>query len=448
MNKYYKPKGLANFTGNCYMNSLLQCLYYCIEFRDKILGVDFDEENSMVLLLKELFKEFKISQKSVIYPSKIKQKLNENELFKNGEGSDATDLLDFIFNSIYYELKPENSFTETVNYESKIYDKNAMLEEAKEDIMTKTILDEIFLGIYEKDSKCLNGHHKYSFQIEYKIVFFLEKISKLLNKNEFDLYDCFKYNYIYKEKTKDKCYNNYCSKNMDSYEKIFENPKILVIILDRGYNKKYDKKVHFDFEIDISEYMDEKEKNKNSNTYQLIGISIHRGTTGKYGHYVSICLCDDNKYYYFNDSSSSEVNNSYITQILQYSSPYILFYRRVEREKNKPKTKYKNKRIEIEAKGHKETIIEQTSKYLKNYEFNQRSSDEYQWKGEKKRKVISKFFGDGVEFYFEAPILKVKCCNTSIYSNKTFFTIKYSDLKYNSFLDIFNEKFCSFFHEI
>ena len=446
MNKYFKPKGLANFTGNCYMNSLLQCLYYCIEFRDKIIDVDFDEENSMVVLLKELFKEFKTSQKSVIYPSKIKQKLKENELFKNGEGSDATDLLDFIFNSIYYELKPENSFTETVNYESKIYDKNAMLEEAKEDIMTKTILDEIFLGIYEKDSKCLNGHHKYSFQIEYKIVFSLEKISELLNKNDFDLYDCFKYNYIYKEKTKYKCYNNYCYKNMNSYEKIFENPKILVIILDRGYNKEYDKKVHFDFEIDISEYMDEKEKNKNSNTYQLIGISIHKGTTGKYGHYVAICLCDDNKYYYFNDSSFSEVNNSYMTQIIQYSSPYILFYRRVEKEKNK--FKFKNKRFEIHAKGHKETIIEQTSKYLKNYEFNQRSSDEYQWKGEKNRKVISKFFGDGVEFYFEAPILKVKCCNSSTHRNKTFFTIKFNDLKYNSFIDIFNEKFSSFFHEI
>ena len=52
----YKPKGLVNFAGNCYMNSLLQCLYYCIEFRNKILDIDFKEDNSIVLLLKELFK--------------------------------------------------------------------------------------------------------------------------------------------------------------------------------------------------------------------------------------------------------------------------------------------------------------------------------------------------------------------------------------------------------
>lgn len=445
MNKSFKPKGLVNFTSNCFMNSLLQCLYYCIEFRNKILEIDFDEEDSMVLILKELFKEFQSSQKSIIYPFKIKEKLSKNEIFKNGTGSDSSDLFDFIFNSIYYELKPDNSFTETVNYESKIYDKKAMLQEAKDDIMTKTILDDIFLGIYEKESKCIQGHHKYSFQIEYKIVFSLEKISKLLNKNEFDLYDCFKYNYLYIEKTKDKCYNKHCSKNMYLYEKIYENPKILVIILDRGYNKIYDKRVHFDFEIDISKYMDETEKNKNSNTYQLIGVSTHKGSSGKYGHYISICLCDDNKYYCFNDSLVHEENNSSISNIIQTSSPYILFYRRVEKEKNKYKIR---KRIEIPSKCHKEVIIEHINKYLKNYEFIKKSMNEYQWKGEKNKKVIGNFFGEGVIFSFEAPILKVKFYDTSIYNNKTCFTIKYNDITNNSFIDIFNEKFISFFHEI
>ena len=117
MSKHYKPKGLVNYAGNCYMNSLIQCLYYCIEFRNKILEIDSDEEDSMVFILKELFKEMKTSQNSWVFPSKIKEKLNENELFKNGVGSDATDLLDFIFNSIYCELKPETSITETVDYD-------------------------------------------------------------------------------------------------------------------------------------------------------------------------------------------------------------------------------------------------------------------------------------------------------------------------------------------
>ena len=451
MSKHYKPKGLVNYAGNCYMNSLIQCLYYCIEFRNKILEIDSDEEDSMVFILKELFKEMKTSQNSWVFPSKIKEKLNENELFKNGVGSDATDLLDFIFNSIYCELKPETSITETVDYESKIYDKNAMLKEAKDDIMTKTILDDIFMGIYEKDSKCQSGHHKYSFQIEYRIVFSLENIYKLLKKTEFDLNDCFKYNYKYAENTKEKCYYNHCSQNMYSYEKIYENPKILVIILDRGYNKKFDLKVNFNFEIDITEYMDKTAKSNNSNIYKLIGVSTHKGITGKYGHYVSICLCEDNCYYYFNDRIVSMEDNSSVIQYLKQSSPYILFYRRVENEKNKPKISRNNKpkRIEVYSKSQKEIIIEQINKFLQNYEFSQISPNEYQWIIEKNKKVIkANFTQEDVQIYFEAKIQKIECCNAKTHDNKTFFTIKFSDITNDAFINIFQEKYNLFFRRI
>ena len=446
----YKPKGLVNFAGNCYMNSLLQCLYYCIEFRNKILDIDFKEDNSIVLLLKELFKEFKTSKSNYIYPLKIKEKLNENELFKNGVGADATDLLDFIFNSIHYELKPENSIAETVNYENKIYDKNAMLKEAKEDLMTKTILDDIFLGIYEKESKCKKGHSKFSFQIEYRIVFSLENISNLLGKDEFDLYDCFKYNYKAVEKTKEKCYSNHCKDTMSIYEKIYENPKILVIILDRGYNKKFDKKVNFDFEIDISEYMDKTEKNTNSNNYKLIGSLTHKGTTGRYGHYISFCLCDNNYYYSFNDRYTKKEEESSVIEYLQHSSPYILFYRRVDNNLTKSQIvkKYKNKRIEVYSKSTKEIIIEQINKYLKNYEFQKKSSNEFQWMKEKNRKIKVNFTSEEIEIIFEETIQKIRCCELYTHNNKYFFSMNINDSKGNYFLNSFIEKFISFFHEI
>ena len=442
MNDYYfKPKGLANYTCNCYMNSLLQCLYYCIDFRNKILEIDCTEDNSMVQSLKELFKELSISKKNYVYPLKIKEKLNENQLFKDGFGSDVVDLLDYIFNSITYELKQENSFTGTVNYENNIYDKNKMLREAKEDISTKTMLDDIFMGIYEKEYRGRKGHSKYSFQIEYRIVFSLEKVSKILNKNEFTLYDCFFYSYKCPEKTTEKCYCNHCNEFMSLYERIYENPKILIIILDRGYHKKYDKKVNFDLEIDISDYIDKDEKNNNSHIYKLIGVSTHIGSTGKFGHYISSCLSDNGCYYSFNDRSVIKEKDSSFTQ---KNSSYILFYKRVDNQGNSSKNMKNNriKRYEINTKSKKEIIIEQIIKYLKYYPF-QQNENEYLWSKEKDKTVKAIFINETIKFIFEQKSQSIY--NLNSYNNRSSFTLKLNEISSDKFLNVFKEKFNEFF---
>ena len=443
-NYYYKPRGLANFSCNCYMNSLVQCLYYCKEFRNKILEIDFYEENSMVLIFKKLFNELKTSKKNIIYPLDLKEKLNNNELFKNGTGADVVDLLDFLFNSIIYELKPEISNCETVNYENKIDNKLAMLKEAKEDISTKTILDDIFLGIYEKEFFCKNNHLKYSFQIEYRILFSLESISNFTKKNEFDLSDCFDYSYLNPEKTQENCYYSYCNREMKLIEKIYENPKILIIILDRGFHKKYDKKVTFKLEIDISKYVDQSAKNS-SNIYRLIGVSTHRGINGNGGHYTSICLCDDDNYYSFNDTIVNRLDPSHINDILQQNSPYILFYRREDNNRGLSKnTKSKNKKNEVISKSIIDIMAEQIKTYLKSYEFQKINKNEYQC-SYKDRKIIFKIEKEQANFLFEEKKQKIKCCDVEVYNNKSSFSLKLSEISNDSFMNVFKERFISFF---
>ena len=61
--------------------------------------------------------------------------------------------------------------------------------------------------------------------------------------------------------------------------------------------------------------------------HQLTGVWIHHGKSGNYGHYTSICLCDDNKYYNLNDTHSKLVDNIDESNI---GSPYILFYQRLD----------------------------------------------------------------------------------------------------------------------
>ena len=128
-------------------------------------------------------------------------------------------------------------------------------------------------------------------------------------------------------------------------------------------------------EIDIKKYIDDGMKNKNSNIYSLIGVSIHFGYSGIAGHYVSFCLCDDNKYYSFNDSLINKIGKDSIIETINRGSSYILFYRRKD-------YKFK-KRIEIKSKSTKEIIVEQTNKCLKNYTLSQ-NSDNFIWVNGKK----------------------------------------------------------------
>ena len=122
----------------------------------------------------------------------------------------------------------------------------------------------------------------------------------------------------------DKCQK--CEQKYTLVEKLFRTPKYLIIILDRGYNKICDKTVIYDEVLDLSDYIDD-ENYEYQAKYKLTGVCVHHGRSGKFGHYTSICLCDDNKYYHLNDSHSSILKN---TNELYENSPYILFYSRLE----------------------------------------------------------------------------------------------------------------------
>ena len=336
---YYKyPIGLANFNLNCYMNSLLQCLYYCVEFRDEFLKIDIKDSQPISKCLQTLMIGLKNCKANYLSPKEIKKELNKYELFKDGKEADVTDLLDQLFYSIINELNEEESICGTVNYEEKTFIKSAMFNDNKNEVNFNIIINKIFLGFYEKEYKCPTNlclHKKYSFQNEYKLVFPLEEISNKKKKN-LTLYDCFDYCFLNKQKNIEKCEKNGCKENLDLIEKIYEAPNILIIILDRGPNKNYKETIYFDEYIDISNYIDDDQKShKKYINYKLIGVITHLGYTGYYGHYISFCLCDDNNFYCFDDSRvtlkakrGGKKKNS-ITSLYEGTS-YVLFYQKMK----------------------------------------------------------------------------------------------------------------------
>ncbi len=70
-----------------------------------------------------------------------------------------------------------------------------MLNEIYNETYFNIIINKLFAGFYEKEFECENGHRKYSFQDEYRIIFSLEEISYFKKKKIYlTLYDCFEYN--------------------------------------------------------------------------------------------------------------------------------------------------------------------------------------------------------------------------------------------------------------
>lgn len=342
----YKPKGLKNYTLNCYMNSLLQCFYYIKDFRDYFLSNKFEKFKCICNSLKDVMHGLnKIDEQSFYVPKALKNEIKKYEFFEDNKGADVTDLLFKIFDKLISELESNDDLSDkTVIYENNVEDKEVMFKDTFKDIDFEIIINKLFLGFYEKQYKCDNGHIKYYFQEEYHIMLPLQEIYENLNyKENLNLYDCL--NYLYKNKndnSSDKSNENInisnneenndlyemcdkCEKHYILTEKIYRGPKILIIILDRGKNKKFNINVNFDETIDLNNYIDE-ENYKYSTNYKLIGVCSHFGSCGNCGHYKSICLCDDNNYYLFDDSFSDllKKKNFYI------GSPYILFYQRYE----------------------------------------------------------------------------------------------------------------------
>ena len=393
--KEYYPKGIKNLGLSCYMNSLLHCLFNITELRKFFIfcyeNKKFDKDTQPINYnFAKVMHELLYLDANYINPEYFRKAIGSiSNLFSDNKAADATDLFRNLIDSFLTELTPTGD--EGINFQGDTpMDKETMLNIIKKEIESNNIIYK-YINVYTLTQYKCPAHKGeiYSYESDSNITFFLDNIIK--NKKDkssaITLRECFLY--LQNEKENDEFFCPQCNKIIkgNSFDKIVCPPKILVIILNRGKGKKVTNRVIIDTILDISDFID-KNENRESIYYKLIGSCNHTGDSSPSGHYTATCLYK-NKYHYFNDSCFQKLSS------FQYlGEPYILFYRRQYLNDNDLEIKneiishYNNINIEENPSEMKkyETILSEVLKLFifnknkHNYKLNYNKNNVFIWK--------------------------------------------------------------------
>ena len=372
LKNYKEPTliGLNNIGATCFMNSTLQCLsqtasltnYFLKDSKKKrIIENNIWKQNKNLPQLTPIYLELikklwdKNKKGSSFSPNKFMETVEKmNPLFKKGQAGDSKDFIIFILEQIHKELKrPINSQTNSNIQLLDQYDKKKAFANFMNDFSKEcSIISDIFFGFTETTNVCLycknffNSQGKnnpicYNYGIFNCLIFPLEEVKNFRNNylanlniqinqnNSVTLNECFFYNQkteMFNGENRSNC--NICKQLFDSEytSRIYSSPNVLILILNRGKDNKYNIKLDFTETFDLTQFVVVKDRPQL--IYNLNGVITHFGQSGPNAHFIGFCKSPiNNKWYKYNDAFVNLVENVQ-KEIINFGTPYILFYQK------------------------------------------------------------------------------------------------------------------------
>uniref|UniRef100_A0A4W5PB90 ubiquitinyl hydrolase 1 n=1 Tax=Hucho hucho TaxID=62062 RepID=A0A4W5PB90_9TELE len=329
--------GLVNFGNTCYCNSVLQALYFCRPFREKILAYRSQprRKENLLTCLADLFHSIANQKRKVgvIPPKKFITRLRkENELFDNYMQQDAHEFLNYLLNTIADLLQEERKQDKT----------NGRLANGSLDSQNhnsngpppSTWVHEIFQGTLTNETRCLTCE-----TISSKDEDFLD-LSVDVEQNT-SITHCLRGF----SNTETLCseYKYYCEECRSKQEahkrmRVKKLPMILALHLKRfKYMEQLQRYTKLSyrvvFPLELRLFNTSGDATNPERLYDLVAVVVHCGSGPNRGHYIAIVKSHD-FWLLFDDDIVEKIDAQAIEEFYGLTSEisknsesgYILFY--------------------------------------------------------------------------------------------------------------------------
>ena len=282
--------GLKNLGCTCYMNSLLQVFFNLIPFRESLLKCECKEEKKNSLYqIKKLFYCLKYLKINYYIPKELTQNYDDEVL------------------NVHQQMDVDEFY---INILDKIENR---LKNTKNENLVKFFFQGRLNDVLNFQNGCT--HHRTNTNNFYSIQLQVQN-----KKNIYESLDALTEGELMDG---DNCiFCPHCDKKVpviksQNFQKL---PRILLFVLKRfefNYDTmikvKIDDFYEFPYELDMSKYIMDNNKDQKNNIYILKSIVVHMGTCEN-GHYYSFIRDENEKWYEFNDTQIKPFDSSLLNE--------------------------------------------------------------------------------------------------------------------------------------
>ncbi|KRZ75597.1 Ubiquitin carboxyl-terminal hydrolase 46, partial [Trichinella papuae] len=306
--------GLVNFGNTCYCNSVIQALYFCRPFREKVLNYKSqmkkagNQKENLLLCLADLFHSISTQKRRVgtIAPKKFIGRLKkENDLFDNYMQQDAHEFLNYLLNTVADILLEEKRHekrisgghkvgskgtTDTVSHTDGFGDNASSNQtQVKDKLAEHTWVHDVFQGTLTNETRCLNCE-----TVSSKDEDFLD-LSVDVQQNTSITHCLREFSATETLCNEQKYYCDICCSKQEAQKRmrIKKLPLILALHLKRfKYVEQYNRYTKLSyrvlFPLELRLFNTSHDAVNPDRMYDLVAVVVHCGSTPNRGHYITV----------------------------------------------------------------------------------------------------------------------------------------------------------------